>query len=225
MKTTLGAQVFFALMSLSLLSTHSLALSFRQGDSSHFVRSATHTADLQVYKISLSEDEVDTYLPAKLTMSVEAKRLPKLATHRHSFGLVLRGLRKMMVPRWSPEQEASATQFFSHLKMGQKYTYVVMPKKLVLTETCNEPREHFKDLASKHMLLSGLRKHVRFAGEMHLEHSKDGRLEVIFDNASGTYRPPSEGLGKLAQLLEVSLLKPTDNIRIAGRARSPTPNA
>jgi len=205
----------------------SQAFMYRAGKSADFVQSVAHTPDLKVYKITLDSAMVNYYLPQVLPMGPKVGVLKKAATHRHSLGLVLRILRHFMVPDMSNEQPISADDFFAHqLKLGQKYTYVVLPTKMVLTETCNQPSERFKDLISKHALLSGLRKYVRYAGEMHIEREAfSDALTVVFDNASGTYRPPIDELEALAQLLQASLLTPADNIKIITRKRLAPANA
>lgn len=209
----------FVLMSLA--SMPAAAFLYREGESAAFVKTAAHTADLKVYKITLNSSLVNQFLPHMLQMSIDAGVIPKLAVHRHSLGLPIRVLKHFMLPAMTVESEISANDFFRKLKLYQKYTYVVLPNKLALTETANEPSEKYKDLASKHMLLSGLKKYVRYAGEMHLERDfSTGELVAIFDNASGTYRPPQEELGNLAQLLTLSLLRPNDEVRFEGRART-----
>lgn len=209
------------ILAVYLIAPTAGAFLVREGESAAFVKSAAHTSDLRIYKITLDSVIVNTFLPHPLGMSASAGIVPRAAVHRHSVGLPLRVLKHFMVPQISFEEETTASEFFGKLKLNQKYTYVVLSEKMVLTETCNEPNEQYKDLASKHVLLSGLKKYVRFAGEMHIENDRQsGGLLVLFDNASGTYRPPSESLPNLAKLLIYSLLTPSDNVKIIAQARS-----
>jgi hypothetical protein len=94
--------------------------------------------------------------------------------------------------------------FFGSLKEGRPYTYVILHDRLILTESTRIPmKEKYKDKFSKHYLISGLAKAVNYAGEIEVfKNFKTNEIFVVFDNASGTFKPWSELLSQLKKLLD-----------------------
>lgn len=100
----------------------------------------------------------------------------------------------------------SAKMFFGGLPENTPHTYALLENELIFTQTTAIPlRERYKDRFSKHFLISGMQKKVYFAGEFSVIKDKNTReVFVIFDNASGTYRPKSEHLPNFQKLMEAN---------------------
>ncbi len=153
-----------------------------------------------LYKVSLRD--ANTYLPWKEPIKRASTRLlsQSFSPARPVMKIVRRGIyRKRPLSRYS-----DAKDFFSSFHENVPYTYAVLKDKLVFAESTNFPlKEKYRDKFSKHSLISGLKKHVRYAGEFRVfKDSLHEQVVVVFDNASGTFRPASEHLPNLKQLLE-----------------------
>jgi|GEM_PF-2026603 len=98
----------------------------------------------------------------------------------------------------------SSREFFSMFKEGVPYTYVILDDEFIFTESARNPlKEKFKNRFSKHYTLSGLKRYVRFSGEFFIYFNKHNHdIFVVFDNASGTYRPPANLLPNVQKLLQ-----------------------
>ncbi|HVJ65483.1 MAG TPA: hypothetical protein VM901_09535 [Bdellovibrionota bacterium] len=84
----------------------------------------------------------------------------------------------------------SSNVFMNHLRPGQKYTFVVHDRGIVVSTTSKNLLE---DLVSKHFFLArhgGLDGRVRMAGELWL----DSQGALHFDDHSGTYRPNAQAM-------------------------------
>jgi hypothetical protein len=147
-------------------------------------------------------DDVDEFLPIKNGIK---RRMVKLINDRWLPGKsMVKHLRHRIFYRQGRLKWAMAKDFFCALREGIPYTYVILPYGLSFTESTNHlVAEKFKNIFSKHYLISGLTPKVNFAGEFHV-YKNHGNHEVflVFDNSSGTYRPPNFLLPDLKELLE-----------------------
>ena len=98
------------------------------------------------------------------------------------------------------------TKFFASLTLGRPHTYVVTKNQLIFAEsTANPVEERVKDKISKHYVISHMASKVQCAGEFFVYRNANDDIHVVFDNASGTYRPNSEVMLKLKNLLDDNL--------------------
>lgn len=92
-------------------------------------------------------------------------------------------------------------KLLSLLKEGVRYSYVIKDGVFRLAEILSDghPATRF----SKHILLADFATQVTYAGELW----KDPRnpKKIILDNNSGTFKPRSKDLGKIANLLKKNL--------------------
>lgn len=90
----------------------------------------------------------------------------------------------------------------------------MLEDRLVFTESTAFPlEEKKKDRLSKHYLISKFQSDVAYAGEMHIyQNPRNRELFLVFDNASGTYLPPSQYLPQLKQLLEYNFSGSCDGV-------------
>jgi hypothetical protein len=159
-----------------------------------------------LYKVSIKD--VSDFLP--WTESI--KRASTRILDKRYFPLrpILKVVRTGIYQQKPNFRYANAKDFFSSFHEDVPHTYVVLKNKLVFAESTNFPsKERYRDKYSKHYLISGLKNHVHYAGEFRVfRDSQHKNVAVIFDNASGTFRPASEHLVNLKNLLEHNFSQP-----------------
>ncbi len=153
----------------------------------------------EIYKISL--DQVNNYLPflepikKASVQSLDERLLP------------MKALIKLMRIGFRQEKNGQSfltpLVFFYCLQEGVPYTYVVTDRHLIFAKSTHFPeKEKWRDKFSKHYFIAGLKKSVRYAGEFTIVKASDEyKVAVIFDNASGTFRPKTKHLSNLQNLL------------------------
>lgn len=97
-----------------------------------------------------------------------------------------------------------AKNIFGWLNEGTPHTFAITKDKLVFVESASkEYSNKAKDIFTKHYVISGMKNNVRYAGEFFVHtNPKNGDVHVVFDNASGTYRPNGSILRHVKSLLE-----------------------
>ena len=122
---------------------------------------------------------------------IPGKSIVKMA--RHHF------LTHMSTLRFAPSRE-----FFNAFREDHPYTFVISSSHLFITESTNIPKqEKYKNGFSKHYLISNCLSKVYFAGEIHVYKNKtNNEVFLVFDNASGTYKPSVNFLPSLKKLLD-----------------------
>lgn len=111
-------------------------------------------------------------------------------------------LKKYMVETQKIEKDDKdiMKKVVSLFDVNAKYTYCLNRNTLVVAETRTEKNESkIKDLFSKHGLLCDQK--VCAAGEMSFEKTSKGSYKMVFDNASGTFRPSKGDLQILKKKL------------------------
>lgn len=147
-------------------------------------------------------DDVQEYLPTKHRIK---RKLVRLVSDGWLPGIrMVKHFRHHLFYRQGRLKWATAKSFFGALREGVPYTYVVSPLGLSFTEsTSNLVAEKYKNIFSKHFLISGLRPYVNIAGEMHkYKNHINGEVFLVFDNSSGTYQPANIYLADLKRLLK-----------------------
>lgn len=111
-------------------------------------------------------------------------------------------------------RHAKVFDFFWSFREDVPYTYAIVDDELVLTQSTGIPmKEKYKDRFSKHYLISGLAHHVRYAGEINVyKNSDEDEVFVVFDNASGTYCPPTKLLSDVRRLLDYNFADSTSRV-------------
>ncbi len=157
-------------------------------------------------------DDVDEYLPVKHKIK---RKLVRLVSDGWLPGKrMVKHFRHHLFYRQGRLKWARAKDFFGALREGVPYTYVVSPLGLSFTEsTSNLVGEKYKNIFSKHFLISGLRPNVNNAGELNkYKNPKNGEVFLVFDNSSGTYRPDNLYLPDLKRLLDHNFPVATEGI-------------
>jgi len=106
-------------------------------------------------------------------------------------------------------------EIFGKLVEDKPHTYVILPDRLIFTESTNIPSSEFmKDKFTKHFLISGLVRKVSYSGEFFVyKNISNQEVFVVFDNSSGTYKPSTELLPEVKKLLDINLNSATDDSR------------
>lgn len=156
----------------------------------------------ELYKVPMNH--VSDYLPQKESIK---RRGVKLIAKRLLPGKSLVKLvhHVILMPNKN-ERSVSPKAFFGGLPEGIPHTYAIVRNKLIFTETTAFPeQEKYVDRFSKHFLITGCSKYVNFAGEFNVIKNKEtDEVFVVFDNASGTYKPKSEHLVNLKNLFDAN---------------------
>lgn len=158
-----------------------------------------------LFKVKLKS--VDDYLPWKEPIKKASRRF---LARRLSPVRPLRKIIRMSIYRRIPSPRYSNPKdFFASCHEGVPHTYVVLKNKLIFAESTSFPwKEKYRDKFSKHYLISGLKRTVRYAGEFKVFKDSNQNIIVTFDNASGSFRPASEHLKHLKDLLEYNFSQP-----------------
>lgn len=152
-----------------------------------------------LFKISLYD--VNAFLPWREPIKRVSTRF---FARRFSPVRPIRKFIRMGIYKKRPLSKYSdAKDFFASCHEGVPHTYVVLKNKLIFAESTSSPlQEKYRDKFSKHYLISDLKQSVRYAGEFKVYKNSRDQIVVVFDNASGTFRPASEHLPHLQGLLE-----------------------
>lgn len=155
------------------------------------------------YWISLYE--VESYLPDQH----DIKRHPvRLIEQRKVPGKTpLKILDHLTYGRKDVSRIRSTKKIFSKLLEDKPHTYVILPDRLIFTESTSLPSSEFmKDKFTKHFLISGLVSKVNYSGEFFVYKNKtNNEIFVVFDNSSGTYKPTTALLPQVQKLLHANL--------------------
>lgn len=163
--------------------------------------------DKAMYQIPLND--VAAYLPEQHIIKREILKL--IAARLVPGKSPIRVLRRFTYYGGHPHSE-NAKYFFSQLEENIPHTYVILGDRLIFTESASNPAlERLKDIFTKHFLISGLQKRVNYSGEFHVHKNKiNDEIFLVFDNSSGTYKPPTELLSNVQQLLNNNLNNDAD---------------
>jgi len=163
-----------------------------------------------LYTIML--DNVDEFLPIKNGIK---RKIVRLVSDGWLPGKPLvKYFRRRIYYRQGRLKWALAKDFFASLREGVPYTYVVLSHGLSFTESTHElVDEKFKNIFSKHYLISELTRKVNIAGEFYVYKNKHNHdVFLVFDNSSGTYRPPNSSLSNFEKLLSCNFDVTSDEI-------------
>jgi hypothetical protein len=151
-----------------------------------------------IYSIFI--EDVYKFLPT--TYTIQKKIINKINKSSHWKSIIKFARNSILTPIMITNR-IDAKKFFGALKERVPYTYVVLGNMIKITEAPIIPtKERFKNAFSKHYLISSLAHSVHYAGEIHIvKNSFKDEIFVIFDNASGTYKPADELLSSLKELL------------------------
>lgn len=158
-----------------------------------------------VYNVFI--DQVEAYLPNELR--IRNKTIRWIDKHVKPARHIIKKTRCHLLTSDQVARQTDPFSFFNAFREHVPYTYVILNDRLIFTESTDKPnKEIYKDKMSKHYLISGLKSNVHFAGEMRIfKHSKKGELFIVFDNASGTYRPPTNLLPGVRELMSANFKK------------------
>lgn len=155
------------------------------------------------FRVKQSRTAIDDYLPAKLKAFPQKK--PSLLTRIKRSVLfsppVVALIRSQLARGFHPFAEGPVREIFEKLAVHDeanpgKYNVVIEGGVITVARIDNGAK--LPDwVLSKHVLISGYSKDVRFAGE--LWRSPDGR--IYLSNNSGTYRPSAEQLARAVAFL------------------------
>lgn len=191
-------EIFFAL----LLSSNSYAdaeVSYQAKEIAPFAHKLMHDNGVNALYFVVLKD-VEQFLPKKLPIKKSSVRI---ANHIRPFKIGVGAAHHKIFKTASSIKHANASEFFRSFRENVPYTFAIVDSELRFTESTALPfLEKYRDRFSKHYLISGQRHRVNFAGEMRIIRNTDtDDVYLIFDNASGTYQPPSPSLSNLAELL------------------------
>lgn len=197
------------IMYLSLFHTNIKASAVLKYEVEHFSPRAhqlmkDHGANA-VYNVFI--DQVADYLPDEHCIRYKTIRwidkYVKPARH------IIKTTRHHLLTSDQMRRQTDAYSFFNAFREHVPYTYVILHDRLIFTESTDKPnKEIYKDKMSKHYLISGLKSNVHFAGEMRVfKKSRKKELFIVFDNASGTYRPPTKLLPGVEKLMIANFKK------------------
>ncbi len=166
---------------------------------------------LALYQMPLQWSEL-------LQQSFDIKRLAieRIHSHRLPGKSLIRGFSRLFFAKEGKDYQLNPYVFFNSLEEGQPHTYAIVDEMLVFAESSVKPQlEKAKDFYSKHYIISGMSKKVNFAGEFYV-YKSDATKEifVVFDNASGTYRPDATALTSLEELLRLNFADKNVHIHV-----------
>ena len=148
---------------------------------------------------------VQSYLPEQHDIKRSSVRL--IDQRKVPGKTPLKLLGHMTYHRRDLSHEASTKEMFSNLVEDKPHTYVILPDRLIFTESTSLASSEFmKDKFTKHFLISGLVRRVSYSGEFFVYKNKaNNTVFVVFDNSSGTYKPSGELLPQVQKLLDANL--------------------
>jgi hypothetical protein len=199
------------LISLNIFFNSSHALVIYKQNFCHFTEHIFHEHEHKArYVIDLHN--LDDYLPERHTIKRTSIKL--LDEHLLPGKNTIKLLYNLIYEKKYQVLNKNASNFFASLAENKPHTYVIVNDMLIFTESTACPSgEILKDKCTKHFLIAGLVKKVNYAGEFYIYKNKvNNEIFVVFDNSSGTYKPPSDILDKLHALLKSNLVG--DNLYI-----------
>lgn len=153
----------------------------------------------------ISLQEVQSYLPDQHQIKRGSIRL--IEQRKVPGKTPLKILDHLTYHRKDVSHVKSTKKIFGKLLENKPHTYVILPDRLIFTESTSLPSTEFmKDKFTKHFLISGLVSSVSYSGEFFVYKNKINReIFVVFDNSSGTYKPSTELLPQVQKLLNANL--------------------
>uniref|UniRef100_M4C0E0 C2 domain-containing protein n=1 Tax=Hyaloperonospora arabidopsidis (strain Emoy2) TaxID=559515 RepID=M4C0E0_HYAAE len=161
--------------------------------------------------------DISLHLPTDVSWNKEYKKVRRVFSPDHPEATVLRSMAEKehdLVFKHDTDtiygEFEKAADFFELINGGKRqgkmvlFTYVIVETGFFFCET---GAPFFKDMLSKHMLLSRTQFHVRYAGEFFVTEKHSGGYTLHIDNNSGTYAPPENLLPQVEELLKSNFHK------------------
>ncbi len=153
-----------------------------------------------IFELRGKPADIDTLLPDKLTAFARSGSDWKTLLKKHVLfnPTMVKWVRGRLADpkKWSSMGDLDGGQIRDALQTGVKYNYVICGDKIFIGSIFGK-NPKWDNWLSKHVLIAGYDKDVRYAGEFW----KDDVGTIHFSNNSGTYRPDAKFLPNVEAVL------------------------